>query len=397
MNLCSVNLCPVNLLLRRASFIFFLVSAVGGWIARGATAAEDSDEISVIKGVGESGVGHRDAQEAILRIQKQGPRMLIPVLQGMQGATPISKNWLRMLAADLSDDAPLPREELTRFFEDRQQDPDARYLVYRWLTDSDEELQATVLERSTDDPSLPLRFLANRRLMDQAAAAGTEEKETAIALYQRVLKEARNPDQLQRTVTALSELGQTVDLAKELGMFQRWYLIGPFDSTGGAGFATPYAPELALIESQGASFDPTRSEAGKSADVSWQIATTSDALGSLDLNPIFANEKEAVVYAFCRFTAEEVGELDARLGSTNGNKLWVNGQLITANEVYHTGGRVDQYIGSCEIKKGENWVLVKICQNNQTEAWAQEYQFQFRITDSMGKPIACTVTTPAEQ
>ncbi len=384
-------------LLRRASLLFFCVASASFWVAQGAAAAEGVDEISIVKGVGESGVGHRAAQEAMLRIRKQGPSMLIPVLESMRNATPISKNWLRMLAADLSDDAPLPRDELTLFFEDRQQDPDARYLVYRWLTDSDEELQASVLERSTDDPSLPLRFLANRRLMEQAAATAEVEKETAIALYQRVLKDARNPDQLQRTVTALAELGQTVDLAKELGMFQRWYLIGPFDSTAGAGFATPYAPEQALLESQGADFDPTRSEAGKSADVTWQIATTSDALGSLDLNPIFANEKEAVVYAFCRFTAQEVGELEARLGSTNGNKLWVNGQLITANEVYHTGGRVDQYMGSCAINKGENWVLVKICQNDQTEAWAQEYQFQFRITDSMGKPIACTITTPAEK
>jgi len=39
--------------------------------------------------------------------------------------------------------------------------------------------------------------------------------------------------------------------------------------------------------------------------------------------------------------------------------------------------------------------LVKVCQNNQAESWAQDFQFQFRITDSMGKPIPCEINAPA--
>ena len=58
-----------------------------------------------------------------------------------------------------------------------------------------------------------------------------------------------------------------------------------------------------------------------------------------------------------------------------------------ATEVYHSGSMLDQYIAPFELKKGTNTILLKICQNEQEESWAQRWEFQFRITDPTGKGL----------
>ena len=57
------------------------------------------------------------------------------------------------------------------------------------------------------------------------------------------------------------------------------------------------------------------------------------------------------------------------------------------NEVYHAGMSIDQYIGRAQLKTGENSIVLKVCQNEQTESWAQRWQFQLRVSDETGKAI----------
>jgi hypothetical protein len=39
------------------------------------------------------------------------------------------------------------------------------------------------------------------------------------------------------------------------------------------------------------------------------------------------------------------------------------------------------------LKKGRNEILVKICQNEQTEDWAQTWDFQLRVCDALGTAV----------
>ena len=80
-------------------------------------------------------------------------------------------------------------------------------------------------------------------------------------------------------------------------------------------------------------------------------------------------------------------DCELRVGCINAQKVWLNGELVISNEVYHTGMQVDQYIAPIKLKAGKNRILIKICQNEQKEAWAQRYVFQARICDSSGKAI----------
>ena len=75
------------------------------------------------------------------------------------------------------------------------------------------------------------------------------------------------------------------------------------------------------------------------------------------------------------------------MSTTNANKIWLNGELLSANKVYHAGQKMDQYIGLGTLKAGRNTILVKICQNEQKEEWAQDWDFQLRACDATGTAI----------
>ena len=65
----------------------------------------------------------------------------------------------------------------------------------------------------------------------------------------------------------------------------------------------------------------------------------------------------------------------------------MNGELLTSNEVYHAGMELDQYRARARLRPGPNSILVKICQNEQTESWAQRWQFQLRVCDAQGTAV----------
>ena len=76
-----------------------------------------------------------------------------------------------------------------------------------------------------------------------------------------------------------------------------------------------------------------------------------------------------------------------RLGCINANKLWLNGKLIHEHGVYHSGSQMDQYTARGTLANGRNTILLKVCQNEQTEEWAQSWHFQLRVCDEFGTAV----------
>ncbi len=56
--------------------------------------------------------------------------------------------------------------------------------------------------------------------------------------------------------------------------------------------------------------------------------------------------------------------------------------------------RLDQYAAKGTLKKGRNEILLKVCQNEQTEEYAQVWMFQARLSDATG--VAVPFTQPKE-
>ena len=119
----------------------------------------------------------------------------------------------------------------------------------------------------------------------------------------------------------------------------------------------------------------------------WKQYQSSDEEGIVDLNKALANHKGAIAYAYSDFYCDNPRQIDVRLACINANKVWINGKLVISNDVYHAGMNLDQYIAKASLKKGANTILIKVCQNEQTESWAQRWQFQIRVTDDTGKAL----------
>ncbi|EGF26229.1 hypothetical protein [Rhodopirellula baltica] len=373
--------------------------------------------VEVLNRVDAEGVGHSDAMKAMSAQPKSAdvsPAQLFATLDSMSHAEPRAKNWLRLLASQQIEAAESNavttgklnslREDLLVFFNDRSHDGDARYLIYRHLVDENPDRRETLLEQAVDDPFIPLRYLAIERKMKQAEQFEGEE---AIEAYLELLPLARHPNHLREITASLKKLDRPVQLAKQLAMITQWQVIAPFGNKDSEGFDHVYEVETEYAESPldhelvRQSFKAATTSEGDDKTtgetLTWQTLSTDDNAGMVDLNPTYDNAKDAIAYAVCFFELPEGETTDAqaRLGCINGNKAWINGQPVLSNEVYHSGSSIDQYVSNCQLRPGLNSVLLKICQNNQTQPWAQDWQFQFRLTDSTGRGIPVTVLNVA--
>jgi hypothetical protein len=200
-----------------------------------------------------------------------------------------------------------------------------------------------------------------------------------MAAYRRTLSAARDLDQIDEAAARLRELGETVDLPRHFGFITRWKLIAPFENTNMSGFDVAYGPEL--------NPDPSAEYDGKSGRIKWLDHTTADPYGTIDLNTALSKYKGAIAYAYAEFTSDRDRDAEFRLGCITGHKLWVNGELLMVYRVFHTGTYIDQYVAHGRLKQGRNVILLKIAQNEQTESWAQRWQFQFRVCDQYGTAI----------
>ena len=345
--------------------------------------ADESSLLNQVASADGTTAGDKAASNAVRKLQSLASSKVTAVLDAFPGSTSRGNNWLRALAADVCDNGNFPKAELTSYFADRTQDADARYVAFQLLIQHEPEAKSVLLKDAETDPSLPIRFL---KIASMLAEAKTNA-ESAEELLRSVIANGRAPKQLERAAAALEDLGVEVDLAGELGMMRSWSLIGPFDNTDSKHFDTAYRVETAYLD--GLSPLGQESDKGKHGDVAWQNLSSDDDLGMVNLNPPMNNEKDGVAYLFTKFSVDgaDQGIAQARLGCVTANKVWINGRLVISNEVYHSGERIDQYIGTCELNSGENTILLKIFQNAQTQPWAQDWQFQFRLTRPDGKAI----------
>jgi hypothetical protein len=272
---------------------------------------------------------------------------------------------------------------LEKFLSDTAQAPRARRLAYELIAKVDDTAERRLIPGLMNDPSLELRRDAIAwKLKEAASLDPAAHKPAALAAYRQVLTAARDLDQVTEAKNQLAELGETVDLPRHFGFVLSWKLIGPFDNSGKQGFDVPYPPETEI--------ELTREYRGKGDQpIRWidHVSTDEKGMGIVDLNKAIGKHMGAIGYAYAEFTAERERDIELRLGCINANKIWLNGQLLTANHVYHTGQQLDQYVGKGRLKSGRNTILLKIAQNEQTEEWAQNWQFQLRVCDAIGTAV----------
>lgn len=338
-----------------------------------------------INAIGPEGAGHPEAISACRRLVQADAAQVPEILRGMDRSGKLSANWLRgvveaIVQRELTNGGKLPQTELEQFLADVTHAPRARRLAYELIRRVDPTAESRLIPGLLNDPSLELRRDAVTHALAAAdAVVDRGSEKDAVVAYRRALTAARDLDQINEAAKRLRDLGETVDLPTHFGFVVRWKLVGPFDNTNKSGFDVAYGPE--------SSPDLSTEYKGEEGTVRWFDCATDDKYGNVDLNKVMGKLKSAITYAYAEFVSEEERDAEFRLGCTNGNKLWLNGELLFANTVYHTGFFVDQYVGKGRLKKGKNVILLKIAQNNQDDAWAQNWQFQLRVCDQYGTAI----------
>jgi len=279
----------------------------------------------------------------------------------------------------------LPLAELGKFVLDTHHNPRARRLALELLSRMDAATTDKLLAGMLNDPSMEIRFDAVQKVMDQAGQAlAASNKVGATLLFQQALNSARDPEQIDGIATKLGELGQPVDTLKLFGFLTDWKVIGPFDNTGRKGFEAVYPPEQKI--------DLAAECDGKAGKVKWRDDLITQKYGKVDLNEVYGKLKEVVAYATTDFYSDRAQAVELRLGGKNSWKVWLNGKLLFGRDEYHYNSEIDQYSMPAQFQPGRNTILVKVCQNEQTEDWTVEWDFQLRVTDSLGTPMLSDTT-----
>ena len=354
------------------------------------TCAQDLDLPSAIKAVQAAdakGEGQAEAVKAWKTLSQTPVSQLPLILAGMDDANPLATNWLRMASDAVSSQAlakkqALPQQALEEFLADTSHSPAGRVTAFELLAKVDTTAHKRLIPGKLDDPSMELRYMAVEMAVEKAEKLADDDKQKlAKDAYRRAFRSARNLKQAEQIAESLEKLGERPSLSTHFGFIMRWKLVAPFDNVDQKGFDVEYGPES----------DPKLdSYTGKESQVKWVDHTTKDSLGLVDLNDALARHKGAICYAYAEFISATERSCELRLGCINANKVWLNGELLISNHVYHAGRSMDQYRGSGKLKKGVNQILVKVCQNEQEEQWAQDWQFQLRVCDKLGTGLLST-------
>jgi hypothetical protein len=369
--------------MRRLFALAFLIAVVPGL-----RAADIAPLIAQIKSVGAEGAGSGPAAAAWAQLSKLNADAILPIMSAFDDASPRAANWLRsaldaIVERERAAKRALPVPDLEKFLADKRHNGQARRLAYELILAGDPRVEKRMLPTFLDDPSLELRFEAVAKAFE-AAKALPKESDEAKATMRKLVQASRDVDQVEEIAKELDGRGEPIDFIKLYGFITQWHLCGTFDNTGGKGFAASYPPEKKVELSA-----TVPGKGGK--EVKWFGHATPDKMGAVDLNKAIAKEKNCVAYGFTVIDSPEDRAVEIRAASATALKIFVNGQETFAREVYHQTFATDSHIAPARLKKGKNTILIKVCQNDQKEPWAQEWRFQLRVSDALGTPVPLTV------
>jgi HEAT repeat protein len=166
-----------------------------------------------------------------------------------------------------------------------------------------------------------------------------------------------------------------LDATRRLGFVGDWFVVGPFPFPGtgqGLGGVNVDEPNINL----GATY-----KVGD-ATLAWERHTSDGVSGSVNLAAFYGMPQNQVAYAYTKIRVPEAMDAVIRIGSDDGCRLWVNGELVHDHDV-DRGTVIDQDAAPAKLKAGVNELLVKISQGG--GGW----NFCLRVTtpDGVAVPV----------
>jgi hypothetical protein len=361
-------------------------------LCTGSLPAAIDEPLKKILEVGREGSGNASAAEGLAALSASTLDDLPVLIKALATANPLAGNYIRAAIDALVDrettaGRSLPLAPLADILLDPGAGDQPRSLAFDLIRRASPKAAERMIPGFLSDPNTELRRLAVENLIQTARDTETSGlKDDATLLYGQASAAARDVDQIRSLADILAKRGQPVDIPRRMGFLMHWDVIGPFDNTTLQGFAKAYPPE--------AEWKADAVYPGKSGEVRWQPLVTSDSYGKVDFNTPFGMLKETTAYARTTFLSDRDQAVELRLGCKNAWKIWVNGQLLFGRDEYHRGQRIDQYILPAKFRTGPNVILVKCCQNEQTQDWTVQWEFQLRVCDQTGNAVLATDRPP---
>lgn len=150
---------------------------------------------------------------------------------------------------------------------------------------------------------------------------------------------------------------------------REWNLVGPFQAADMDDLPTVYPPETETA--------PAKSYKGKNgATVRWRTFRAGES-GYIRLDDLIRPNEQAIVYGLAYVLSPDDRAATLLLGSDDGVRAWINGELVHTNPVYRAA-EPDLDRVPVRLKKGWNKVLVKDLQG------AGGWGFYARFADPEG-------------
>jgi hypothetical protein len=344
---------------------------------------ETAKALAVIKAVKKEGRGNDDAGPAWKTVVSKGGAALLPTLEAFDDSNPTAANWLRTAVdaiseAEVAAGRKLPADKLEAFCTNPKFAASARRAAYELLVSQDATAKARLLPGFLNDKSSELRREA---IANQLEILERVARPTIKADLEKLFTYTRDKDQVDLLAKKIEASGGKVSVTEQFGFLTRASIVGPFDAPESKGFETAYPPDSAK-DSSG------KFKGKEGTEVTWKPVSTTEKYGTFDLTKLLDKHKNAVAYALAVVVAENETPCEIRVTSPTSVKIFLNGKEVFGRDEYHHGNPLDAHAGKGVLKKGENVVVLKVCQNDQTEVWAQAWQFQMRLCDDTGGPLS---------
>jgi len=236
--------------------------------------------------------------------------------------------------------------------------------------------RAEALELALDELSEPaLVQEAAAAALAIAAKLAPQQPQLADQAARKVMAKVRSPELLQRAWAL--RLKPTAPGP----CIRQWVVAGPYRQDGVVGaeavFNLVFGPEQQFGAGASTPSQPTGVGSPPQPKVQWQPVPEADVV---DLAALFPGQANCVAYLQTQIIAPADTAALLLLGSDDGVKAWLNGQLVHSHNV-DRGLVLDQDAAWVQLRQGTNHLLLKISQGG--GGWAAAA----RIVGPEGQPI----------
>ena len=254
----------------------------------------------------------------------------------------------------------------------------------RALSGEDSPFEASTvwssLERASKTVKDGERFIQLMEVLTETIPLDANERMHANLVFSTFYHERNQPEEAEQYI---QESGVVPERA--------WWILGPFDNTGGIGYNKTYISEDAM------EIDKTVTYEGKDGKIGWEQEADETFDGYVDFAPIFGfgeldqllmggrqpNPELDTVLAYAWTTVNAPDEQQARIwiSTFNNAKVWFNGKEVATidRELQFTSD--DHHTVPVTLHAGKNSILVKLVGRQ----WG--WGFHLWLTDADGFPL----------